>query len=200
MDENRVFMTKQECPTCQRVPLYAGNHVQDMRDLVARDKNHASVFWYSFCNEGGCGDFGSSQPALDFKLASYEEDGSRPVSGNMGWISPTTPSNMSAILDIMGFSHAGDTDILAFHQQEPQKPLVMSECCSCETQRGEAADMRHAQNLSRILYTEENSKCNRQETQTSNAQKWMAGTFVWTLHDYCERHSLQSCNLTSHTK
>lgn len=26
--------------------------------------------------------------------------------------------------------------------QEPGKPLVMSECCSCETQRGEDADMQ----------------------------------------------------------
>jgi hypothetical protein len=36
---------------------------------------------------------------------------------------------MSDVLDVMGFSHQDYATILAFHEQEPMKPLVMSECC-----------------------------------------------------------------------
>lgn len=68
-----------------------------MTALVKRDRNHASVIWWSFCNEAGCGD-GRTEPALDFRLASYENDGSRYVGANMGWLSPMTPTNMSDLL------------------------------------------------------------------------------------------------------
>jgi hypothetical protein len=86
----------------------------------------------------------------------------------MGWLSPTTPSPMSAELDIMGFSHASEGTVASFHSAKPNQvcvldslhtlahahttqaptlavpmqPLVMSECCSCETQRGEDADLK----------------------------------------------------------
>ena len=52
-----------------------------------------------------------------------------------GWISPITPSAMSASLDVMGFSHASAAAVASFHEKQPQQPLVMTECCSCETQR-----------------------------------------------------------------
>ena len=89
-----------------------------MIDLVARDRNHASVVWWSFCNEAGCGQHGDDHPAVEFKIATYDADGSRAVGANMGWISPVHPTPMSAILDVMGMSHgekwegqrvAGDT-------------------------------------------------------------------------------------------
>ena len=51
MDENRVFATVVSCPGCPSVPEYAGDPVQDMADLVSRDKLHPSVIWWSFCNE-----------------------------------------------------------------------------------------------------------------------------------------------------
>ena len=43
-----------------------------MSDLVSRDKLHASVIWWSFCNENGCGD-GRNVTALAFKAVSYEQ-------------------------------------------------------------------------------------------------------------------------------
>jgi hypothetical protein len=105
-DENRVFATTVTCPGCGGAPEYHGDPVQDMSDLVARDKLHASVIWWSFvscemglrytqsfnqlneivqCNEGGCGD-GRLHPADWFRNASYAGDGSRPVGANvMAW-------------------------------------------------------------------------------------------------------------------
>ena len=62
----------------------------------------------------------------------------------------------------------------------PLQPLVMSECCSCETQRGEDSDLPHD---SSVFHSNEASGCLRDQTQTSNAVAWMAGTFIWTLHE-----------------
>lgn len=74
----------------------------------------------------------------------------------------------------MGMSHASYNSALAFHMQEPNKPLVMTECCSCETQRGEDADMSKDWNPT-VVYSNENSGCVREQTQTSNAPAWIAG-------------------------
>jgi len=115
MDENRVFATTTNCPGCPNVPTYAGTPVDDFTALVMRDRNHPSVVWWSFCNEAGCGQ-GGTEPALDFRLAAYANDGSRFVGANMGWLSPITPTNMSALLDVMGFSHASYNSIVNFHQ------------------------------------------------------------------------------------
>ena len=71
-------------------------------------------------------------------------DGSRNVGANMGWISPVSPRTpMSDALDVMGMSHASSAKVEAFHQMEPDKPLAMTECCSCQNQRGEDADQPH---------------------------------------------------------
>jgi len=153
--------------------------------LALRDRNHASVIFYSECNEAGCGN--GSLLAGDLveraKQRMYDADGARAVAANMGWISPIRPKTpMSDALDVMGFSHANYNDVLAFHEAEPQKPLVMSECCSCETQRGEDADMPH--NKTAVYYPNENAGCLADQTQVSDGPDWMSGTFVWTLHDY----------------
>ena len=79
--ENRVFATEQNCPGCPQVPNWPyGGQVQNFRDLIRRDKNHPSVFWWSACNEAGCGN-GNGTLATYFRQAVYEEDGSRGFGG-----------------------------------------------------------------------------------------------------------------------
>ena len=94
-----------------------------------------------------------------------------------------TVTPMSNVLDVMGFSHAAASVVAAFHAADPTKPLVMSECCSCETQRGEDADQ--PLNATYVYFSNEQSGCLSGQTQASNAVSFNAGTFVWTLHD-CE--------------
>ena len=67
----------------QVLVLFTCMSTQDMVALVRRDRNHASVIWWSFCNEAGCGD-GRSEPAYDFRQAVYKYDGSRYAGANMG--------------------------------------------------------------------------------------------------------------------
>ena len=58
-----------------------------------------------------------------------------------------TGLNMSLQLDVQGFSHVGSDVFAAYHARWPAKPLVASECCSCETQRGEADDIAYNKSL-----------------------------------------------------
>ena len=115
--------------------------------------------------------------------ASYTFDGSRNVGANMGWIAPVKPRTlMSDALDVMGMSHASSQNLETFHAVEPDKPLVMTECCSCENQRGEDADQHHNSTL--VHYDSEVAGCLWEQTQRSDSLEYVGGTFVWTLHDY----------------
>ena len=117
------------------------------------------------------------------KTNAYVADGSRSVGANMGWISPIWPGTpMSTALDVMGCSHCNRGDMLTFHIKEPSKPLVMTECCSCENQRGEDADLPH--NSTTVHYTDDVSDCLSGQVAQSDQAEWIAGTFVWTFHDY----------------
>ena len=64
---------------------------------------------------------------------------------------------------------------------QPGKPLVASECCSCETQRGEADDVAH--NKSLVYYSEFNADCLAQQTQWALGLDYVSGSFVWTAFD-----------------
>ena len=69
MDENRLFGN-------------ASAYVSNMGAMVKRDRNHASVVIWSFCNEFGCeGSHEAGGPA--FRDVAYRLDGSRPTLANM---------------------------------------------------------------------------------------------------------------------
>jgi beta-galactosidase/beta-glucuronidase len=182
LDENRVF---------------ALGLSPNMVDLVQRDRNHASVIFWSFCNEPGCNNGDKSapqQPTQDFKYAAVVNDGTRAVTGNMcvNWGScpnladyvSETGLNMSQQLDVQGFSHVDTGVFEAYHARWPAKPLVASECCSCETQRGEANDLPYNKTL--VFYSEFNADCVARETNWALGLDFVAGSFVWTAFDYCK--------------
>ena len=69
MDENRLFGNESA-------------YVSNMGAMVKRDRNHASVVIWSFCNEFGCeGAHEAGGPA--FRDVAYRLDGSRPTLANM---------------------------------------------------------------------------------------------------------------------
>ena len=117
-------------------------------------------------------------------------DGTRAVTGNMcvdwGSCPPLAAFleglNMSLQLDVQGFSHVSDTTYKAYHARWPAKPLVGSECCSCETQRGEDNDIPY--NTSLVYYSNFNADCVARETNWGLALPFVAGQFVWTAFDY----------------
>ncbi len=90
--------------------------------------------------------------------------------------------NMSLQLDVQGFSHVDTGVFEAYHARWPAKPLVASECCSCETQRGEANDLPFNKTL--VFYSEFNADCVARETNWALGLDYVAGSFVWTAFDY----------------
>ena len=204
MDENRDFEVGQR-------------YYDNMADLVRRDRNHPSVTIWSFCNEGGCTPTGAAGPG--FRHASYEYDGTRPVLGNMiggcetnsdGTVTCTGQfgNELTNSTDVQGFSHSGFGTIESFHKKYPTKPLFESECCSCNTQRGEnvcrgvgcatsastqlslgAGD--HPQLDTDGVEASFNADCLAGQTNVSNGVPWMSGSMVWTLFD-CKSECLSS--------
>ena len=61
--------------------------------------------------------------------------------------------------DVMGMSHQGLAQLDIWHAAEPAKLVVMTECCSCETQRGEDADLLSTRNASYIYASNEAAAC-----------------------------------------
>lgn len=116
--------------------LFANNtkYVENMKSLVKRDRNHPSVILWSFCNELGCqGQREVAGPAFQEVVDTY--DGTRPTLANMmnyGGI-------LSDTVDVQGFSHRPRDTLDECHANMPNKPIMQSECCSCNTMRGEDA-------------------------------------------------------------
>ena len=69
----------------------------------------------------------------------------------------------------------------------------MSECCSCETQRGEDDDIPY--NKSLVYYSNFNAPCLAGQVSTSDAPEYMAGTYVWTRKLLL--HAATACRATA---
>ena len=92
---------------------------------------------------------------------------------------------------MIGFSHAPLSTVAAFHEQHPTRPMFMSECCSCNSQRGEnecrgkgcdGGGNQQAHDATAIE-SSFNANCVAGQVNVSNGVPWMSGTMVWTLMD-----------------
>lgn len=96
--------------------------------MVKRGRNHASIVVNSLCNEVECvntPDVGQRYVALSKSM-----DPTRPTTANSNG-----NDGLDLVIDIQGFSHSPDAKFKTVHASNPKQPLVLSECCSCETQR-----------------------------------------------------------------
>ena len=103
LDENRVLATFDKCGDgCEDVPPYGGDIVAEAGALALRDRTHASVAYFSICNEFGCGP--ASLLANDVALSVIESidavDGSRAIMGNMGWQGKNATAPHTPLSDI----------------------------------------------------------------------------------------------------
>ena len=110
--------------------------------------------------------------AVQCQTAIHSSDKSRAITGNIAWqgpnaVSPGTP--FSKMVDVMGMSHQGYAKVAAWHAAEAGKLLVMTECCSCQTQRGEDADLIADRDPSVAAWdSNEPSRCLSAKVQTSD--------------------------------
>ena len=61
----------------------------------------------------------------------------------------------------------------------------MTECCSCENQRGEDTDMPHDNTL--VHYNDDVSGCLADQVSQSDQAEWIGGTFVWASTNTAHR-------------
>eukprot|EP00329_Picozoa_sp_Boothbay-MS584-11_P007287 67426_3 len=118
----------------------------------------------SFCNEGGC-EGSHEQGGPRFQAIATEYDGTRPTLANMftcEHFSHSSPLRSSVCLhggnergydggryndllsntiDVQGFSHQNRAKAESCHKALPNKPIFMSECCSCNTMRDQVRNL-----------------------------------------------------------
>ena len=170
MDENRLFDNNTA-------------YVTNMGALVKRDRNHPSVVIWSFCNEVGCeGSHETGGPR--FQAIAEEFDGTRPTLANMF----TFGDLLSNTIDVQGFSHQTRDKLDACHAKLPDKPIYMSECCSCNTMRDEdeGCETTHDNPHNACIQPSFNARCaeSNSATNASDGVNYAVGTMVWTLFDY----------------
>ena len=147
-DENRDFG-----------PSYA----YQMGEMVKRGRNHASIVVNSLCNEIEC----VNQPAVGREMVALAraQDPTKKTTANSN-----ANDGLSADIDVQGLSHAAAATFAAAHAANPAQPLVLSECCSCSTQR---------------LPRETADACMAKENAPGIDLPFVAGSLgVWTLFDY----------------
>ena len=109
-----------------------------------------SVVIWSACNEVECFVTGNANvTGRQMAAATKKWDTTRPFSANQNQLpnpssNPAMHSNdtldyLSAYLDVEGFSHGSIQKLgaTAVYEANKEKNHISSECCSCQTQRGE---------------------------------------------------------------
>lgn len=99
------------------------------------------------------------------------------MTANMG----TYNDLLSKTIDVQGFSHKPRSTLDQCHAKMPNKPIFLSECCSCNTMRDEdSGNATHTTGLQGSF----NANCVQSQTNASNGAVYAVGTMVWTLFDY----------------
>jgi beta-galactosidase len=136
-------------------PEILNNGLDQLREMIARDRNHPCIFSWGVCNEIG----GQNPPAYQFAKRMYEEakrlDPLRPATYASHSLFQTPARDVAGLMDYVMFNEyveswqKGTVDDLAryvdeIHRAFPTKPIVISEYgyCACTPDRPEGDDKR----------------------------------------------------------
>jgi len=150
----------------------------DTKDLVARDRNHPSVFMWSIGNE--VAQAGDKAVVQQLMTAVKTKDDTRPIlQGYAAWVGV---DSITGLEDLVGINYAPDR-YDSVHSAHPTWKMIASESSSALRSRG--------------VYNGNNTQCSSYDDQAAgwghtaeaswknvNTRSWMAGEFVWTGFDY----------------
>jgi beta-galactosidase len=172
--------------------LFDDWHEKDLRALVRRDRNHASVILWSIGNEISeqRGDAGHEIAATLARIV-REEDPTRPVTAAAN-ITESGYNGFQKLVDVFGYNYK-PTEYGKFRLANPNIPLFASETASTVSSRGEyffpvsedksqgRADFHVS---SYDLYAPPWATPPDTEFHGQDQFPWAAGEFVWTGFDY----------------
>jgi beta-glucuronidase len=131
------------------------NGLEQLREMIARDRNHPCIFSWGVCNEVN----GQNPPAYTFARRMYDEakrlDARRLVTYASNSLQKSPEKDVSGLMDYIMWNeyyeswYAGDPEQLArnldeVHRAFPGKPIVISEYgyCACTADRPEGDGKR----------------------------------------------------------
>jgi hypothetical protein len=155
--------------------------LQDIHDMVRRDRNHASAVIWSLCNEGGChiGDPAGGVLAAQFKAAINAADTTRPITANTEWTLGSTDT-LNTVLDVMTCSYNYATYEL-YHQHHPFRPFMGGESASCASDRGYFGSTNKSRGL---ISGDKAPECCATAWAAAGSTDFASGSVAWTGHDY----------------
>jgi hypothetical protein len=143
---------------------FGPSYTYQMGEMAKRDRNHAAIIVNSLGNEielVNLPSVGEEMVALSKKF-----DPSKLTTANS-----LESDGLFAVIDIQGLSHAANATFEATRALRPNQPLVLSECCSCTSQR--------------YPHVQIGDSCIYKENSPGIDNDYVAGSLgVWTLIDY----------------
>jgi beta-galactosidase len=159
--------------------------LNDLKELVLRDRNHPSVFIWSLGNEEGqfqAGNAAAQKAAVDvitpMQTMVHELDPTRlcTIAMNGGW-----GAGFSRVIDVQGFNyHTRNID--KFREEFPTRPTIGTETASTRTTRGIYADDKQHGYVA--AYGENGVEKAWTWWPYFAAHPFTSGGFVWTGFDY----------------
>ncbi len=169
MDETRLFSS-------------SDLSLEQLRAMVARDRNHPSIVLWSIGNE----EPEQATPrgkriAQTMARAVKALDSSRPVTyaSNSG-----AYAGINEVMEVRGFNYNME-EIDRYRKQHPAQPLFGSEIASTVSTRGEyAVDKARGYLSAYDSHKPRWGELAEEWLQFFSARPWLAGAFVWTGFDY----------------
>eukprot|EP01062_Namystynia_karyoxenos_P078830 TRINITY_DN817_c2_g1_i2.p1 TRINITY_DN817_c2_g1~~TRINITY_DN817_c2_g1_i2.p1 ORF type:complete len:932 (+),score=288.83 TRINITY_DN817_c2_g1_i2:121-2796(+) len=159
-----------------------GQYVDDLRDLIRRDRNHPSVILWSICNEALCDGFDVSvAKTLKPVIKELDPHGGRLVTAAMNG---GYTGDFPAVLDVMGINyHHKMYD--SWHSGHGNQPVIGSETSSALTDRGVYSTDATAGYISAYDTHKPSWGSTAEDAWVPVATRdFVAGAFIWTGFDY----------------
>lgn len=165
------------------LPEIMQNGLDQLREMIARDRNHPCIFSWGLCNEIN----GQNPPAYEFAKGMYDEakrlDPRRLCSYASNSLQKNVAADVSKLMDFIewneyyeswygGTAESVRSNVEAIHDAFPRKPIVISEYgyCACTPDRFEG-DTRRIEVL-------------REHNRIYREKEYVGGLIFFCYNDY----------------